>query len=70
MILNFKAMSWCFENDIKIFPKPMVSSGAVLKLVLSNKGIERISDETYSPKEYAKKTNELYTQIYNKNNKS
>ncbi|SOU87858.1 hypothetical protein [Tenacibaculum dicentrarchi] len=66
MIWNIKAMSWCLDNEIKIFPKPMVSSGAVLKIVVSNKGIEKVGKDNYDNKEVYKKINELYTQIYNK----
>ncbi|WP_233860872.1 hypothetical protein [Tenacibaculum piscium] len=66
MIWNFKAMSWCFENEIKIFPKPMISNGSVLKIVVSEKGNEKIGKDNYDNKEVYKKINELYTQIYNK----
>ncbi|MCG8762937.1 hypothetical protein G1K46_09360 [Tenacibaculum finnmarkense] len=66
MIWNINAKRWCWNNGIKIFPKPMVSNGSVLKIVISNNGVEKIGKDNYDNKEVYKKINELYTQIYNK----
>lgn len=68
MIWNIKAKKWCWDNDIKICPKPMVRDGSIVKILISNKGEEKVGKDTYSNKEVYKKINELYIKIYNQNN--
>lgn len=68
MKINFKAMSWCWENGVKIFPHPITQNGSVLQIVISKNENEKLGEQRYTPQTVYKKINELYTSIYNKNN--
>ena len=69
MGLNFRAMSWCWDNGVKFSPFPIVSNGSVLKIIQSKNGNETLGNERYTPDNVHEKINELYTAIYEKNNK-
>ncbi|PKH52893.1 hypothetical protein CXF68_20285 [Tenacibaculum sp. Bg11-29] len=68
MILNFRAMRWCWDNGVKFSPFPVVSNGSVLKIIQSKNGNETLGTEQYTPDNIYKKINELYTAIYERNN--
>lgn len=65
---NYKAMSWCFANEIEIFPHPLTSNGTVLAIVIRKKGNEQMEKEKYNESEVYKRISELYESEYKKAN--
>ena len=63
-----KYFSWCTSNGITIYPKPLTPSGSILKIVVNNKGTEKIGEEKYTNDTIYDKIKDLYKQIFNKHN--
>jgi len=62
---HYKAIQWCFGNDIFVSPMPR-KSGIYIEIKEKNKKI--ISPNHYSQKELQKKIWELYLYLYEKYN--
>lgn len=41
---------WCWENNITIYPKPVVYNGSKCKIVINTNGIENVRNEVYEDK--------------------
>ncbi len=68
MVWNFKAMRWCWENGIKVYPHPMTKDGGVLKIIISDNGNEKLGEKKYNKETVYSKINEIYSTLYNRNN--
>ncbi len=65
---NDEAILWCWHNEIEIYCIPQDSKGKTLKIAVKNKDKVTLGKKVYTCiNEIAQKTNELYTQIYEKN---
>lgn len=61
-------MKWCWDNELRIYPQPLTSTGSRMKIVVEKKGSQKMGDEVFNDiKKITKKINDLYTQIFNKN---
>lgn len=45
---------WCWENNITIYPKPVVYNGSRCKIVINTNGVENIRKEVYEDKPSSK----------------
>lgn len=62
---HYKAIQWCFANNIYVSPLPR-KSGIYIEIKIKNKKI--ISPNHYNKKELQIKIWELYLYLYNANN--
>ncbi len=71
----FKAMRWCIENGIRIYPSPVRfsfgKSRPDINIIVENNGKKKRGQLVYKQdkdgqKEYTEKINELYQTIYKK----
>lgn len=69
---------WCWEKEIFIYPKPIVSNGNICKIVVSIKGVEKVGEQKFTATKVDKnkythielweKIRELYKIFYEKKN--
>ena len=62
---HYKAMQWCVNNDIKIYPKPF---NGVYYLIYTIEGQGKRGHKTYSKKEMEKSWWDFYLYLYEKLN--
>jgi hypothetical protein len=64
----YKYTKWCWENDIYIVPQPINPNGSICKILLLNKGKQKIGEEKYTNEKVYDKIKDLYKKIFIKNN--
>lgn len=70
----YKYSSWCFANNVKIYPVP-VSNAGIYRIAVATGNRETIGEGTYKDKPMKDhpgvwdKIRELYKQIYEKNHR-
>ena len=71
----YKAMRWCIDNGIRIYPSPVRFSYGIsrpdVNIIIENNGKKKRGQLVYKQdqqgqKEYSEKINELYETIYKK----
>ncbi len=67
--LNFKAMRWCWENGIRVLPKPIDNAGRILKIIVERNKNQELGEKTYTNSTVYSKINELYTYFFEKEKK-
>lgn len=64
-----KYTAYCWNENIFIVPKPITSNGSICKILMINKGKEKVGEEKYSNEKVYDKIRELYQKIYEANHK-
>ena len=64
---NYKHQSWCFKNNYIVYT--LYINKNRFKLVVEKEGIQFVLDDEYTKKEITKVIWDMYTKIFNKNNK-
>lgn len=74
-----KYSKWCWENGVKYVPFPVVSNGAICKILKITETItqagnirvtEKLGEQKYKQVDVYDKIKNLYKELYLKNNKS
>ena len=60
---HYLAQSWCFKNEIKVFPKPIDDKYYFVMVI---DGVGHRGRKTYSKKEYAETWWGIYLYLYKK----
>lgn len=64
-----KYFSFCLSIGVKIYPKPIVNNGSIMKIVKNINNVEYIGEIKYSDNSIYEKIKEMYKNIYELNYK-